>query len=68
MSDPDQRLLTTIEAAAVAHVKPGTIRQWRYRQHLTPHSFDETGHPLYLELHVLEAERDTRRRGRITRR
>jgi excisionase family DNA binding protein len=60
--NPSARLLTTNEAAEVARVKPGTIRAWAHRGHLTPYTHRGT-HPLYLELHVLQAERDTRSRA-----
>lgn len=56
-------LLTTTEAAAVAHRTPATIRSWKHRGYLKPFTH-HNGQPLYLEMDVLEVERDTRRRDK----
>lgn len=64
----NDRLLTTTEAAQAAHRRPGTIRQWVRRGYLKPFTTDTHGRPLYLELDVLLAERDTRNRDTRARR
>lgn len=62
--DPQQRLLTTAEAAAAAHVESFRIRDWARRLLITPADHDPQGHPLYRELDILRVEADTRRAAR----
>lgn len=68
MRDPDEIPIwaddvTTAEAAAMAGVKPGVVRMWANRQHLTAASRDDQGRPLYRALDVAKAEAVTRRRA-----
>lgn len=67
--DPANRLLTTGEAAAVAHVPEATIRDWARttRPLLEAADRDADGHPLYRELDVLTVEARTRRTARAQR-
>ncbi|WP_376738573.1 MerR family transcriptional regulator [Streptomyces noursei] len=60
--NPRHRLLTTKEAAAVAHVTPACIRQWVKRGYLTPTASYRRGKKvhLFLESHILKVERDRR--------
>ncbi|MEU5431592.1 MerR family transcriptional regulator [Streptomyces olivoreticuli] len=58
---PCRRLLTTQEAAAVARVTPACIRQWTSRGYLVPTARQGRTN-LYLEDHVLRAERIRRNR------
>lgn len=62
--NPDS-LLYTDEAAAKAHVKPGTIRSWasRYPDILPKHP-DRRGRPRYKLRDVLKTEQRTRRADR----
>lgn len=61
--DPRRRLLTAREAADLCGVKPATIRDWVRRGEIaaTAHN-GRTGEHLYLEVHVLLAERRIRAR------
>lgn len=68
IDDPSQALLTGREAAAYAGVSPATVRGWVRHGHLARWTSDDVGRPLYLALHVLEAERATRRQRRGRRR
>lgn len=56
--------VTTAEAAALAGVRPVTIRTWRLRGHLAPASYDGKGRPRYRALDVAKAEAATRERAR----
>lgn len=58
--DPTARLLTTGEAALAAHVSESTIRTWADRELITAAAEG----PLYREIDVLVAERQTRRAPR----
>ncbi|WP_372472111.1 helix-turn-helix domain-containing protein [Streptomyces albireticuli] len=59
MSSPQDRLLTTVEAAEAAGVTPACIRQWARRGYIRP--IARIGkRNLYREDHVLRAERDRR--------
>ncbi|MCC2280938.1 helix-turn-helix domain-containing protein [Streptomyces sp. ET3-23] len=60
-ASPCRRLLTTQEAAAVAQVTPACIRQWTSRGYLVPAARQGRAN-LYLEDHVLRAERIRRNR------
>lgn len=60
--NPDERLLTTREAAEAACRSVVTIRQWAHRQLITAYARDTRGRPLYLEQDVLLTERATRQR------
>ena len=64
--DPATQLLTTAQAAAVAHVDEVRIRGWAHRKQLLPVNEDED-HPLYLRIDVLRVEAKTRRRPRAER-
>lgn len=55
--------LTTGEAARLAGVKPGTIRQWRRRGYLAPQGLDEHGWPLHTPEAVRAAEALVRANG-----
>lgn len=61
--DPEQRLLTTAEAAKAAHVDEARIRDWDRRGLITPAAHAD-GRPVYRELDVLRAEAATRRTAR----
>lgn len=64
MNDPDDpanRLLTTAEAAAAAHVHHTRIRAWAHRGLIQPAARDNDGRPLYRELDILTTEANTRR-------
>jgi len=67
--DPANRLLTTSEAAAVAHVSEAAIRDWARtaRPLLEAAEHDADGRPLYRELDVLTVEARTRRTARTQR-
>lgn len=59
-------LLTTVEAAKLCRVKPGTVRQWVNRGHLD-YARDDDGEPLtrdgvrvFRQLDVARAEHATR--------
>lgn len=52
--------LTTAQAAALAGVKPATIRQWIHRGHLVPTARDERGRPRFRGVDVARAEAATR--------
>jgi phage baseplate assembly protein gpV len=62
LSQGDGALLTYAEAAAVAHVEPGTVRQWVSRGALPVVVLD--GRRLVPEAPLLECERARRRSGR----
>lgn len=47
LSTRDDGYITGAQAATLARVKPGTIRQWVARGHLTRVGLDERGHNLY---------------------
>jgi DNA-binding transcriptional MerR regulator len=55
--------LTTAEAARLAGVKPGTIRQWRKRGYLAAQGLDEHGWPLHTPEAVRAAEQLVRANG-----
>ena len=55
ITSPDM-LLTTAEAAEVAGVKIGRIRQWNNRGHLERAGLDERGWPLYRALDVAKVK------------
>jgi DNA-binding transcriptional MerR regulator len=55
--------LTTAEAARLAGVAPGTIRQWRWRGRLAPQGLDERGRPLHTAEAVRAAEHLVRANG-----
>jgi transposase-like protein len=55
--------LTTSEAARLAGVKPGTIRQWRKRGWLAPQGLDEHGWPVHTPEAVRAAEQRVRANG-----
>ncbi|MEU3756654.1 MerR family transcriptional regulator [Streptomyces olivoreticuli] len=58
---PQLRLLTGAEAAELAGVTPGCIRQWVKRGHLQPAARNSRSRAwLYREDHVLVAERERR--------
>lgn len=68
--EPDE-LLSTAEAAKLANVGQGTIRQWRKRgyidrhgqhRHLEPKGRDHRGWPLFLAADILEITAATRRK------
>jgi hypothetical protein len=61
--DPAQKLLTTSQAAAAAHVSESTIRTWADRGKLTPVPISGPS-PHYWEIDVLAVEASTRRRRR----
>ncbi|HEY8973695.1 MAG TPA: MerR family transcriptional regulator [Burkholderiaceae bacterium] len=61
--DPEQRLLTTAEAAAAAHVDEARIRDWARRGLIKPVA-TPNGQPVYRELDVLAVEAATRRAAR----
>jgi DNA-binding transcriptional MerR regulator len=57
------RLLTAREAADLCGVQPATIRDWVRREEITPTARNgRTGENLFLEVHVLLAERRIRAR------
>lgn len=58
----DGALLTYAEAAAIAHVRPSTVRDWKSRGHLPSVVVD--GVTLVPERQLLECERDRRRSGK----
>ncbi len=64
---PEKSLLTTTEAALLAGRKPGTVRSWAARGHLTAKGADAAGRPLYAAEDVWDVERDTRHRDRTGR-
>lgn len=53
-------LIDTQEAARLCHVRPGTIRQWRYRRLLPVAGRGPNNRPLHRVGDVLEVERATR--------
>jgi len=55
ITSPDM-LLTTAQAAEVAGVKIGRIRQWNNRGHLERAGLDERGWPLYRALDVAKCK------------
>jgi DNA-binding transcriptional MerR regulator len=55
--------LTTAEAASLAGVKPGTIRQWRNRGWLAAQGLDERGYPVHSREAVRAAEKRVRENG-----
>jgi hypothetical protein len=55
--------LTTAEAAALAGVRPVTIRQWRNRGWLATQGLDERGYPLHTREAVRAAEKRVRENG-----
>lgn len=57
-------LITTDQAAALAKVKPGTIRQWVARGKLPKAGLDEQGRSLFEPRAVALAEVATRERAR----
>lgn len=64
--DPHKRLLKPDEAATLVGRKQATIRDWVGKGWLTPYAVGRNGVHLFLEAHVLTAERTARhgRRGR----
>ena len=56
-------LLTTAEAAALAGVKPGTIRRWRSIGYLEAQGLDERGWPMHSAEAVRMAEAWARESG-----
>lgn len=60
--DPHKRLLYADEAATLVGKAPATIRDWVRKQLLTPYAVGRNGAHLFLEAHVLIAERDARQR------
>lgn len=61
--DPEG-LVTTAQAAELADVKPGTIRQWVKRGHLEKAGLDERGYPMYRVADVARVEFATHERAR----
>ena len=55
--------VTTAQAAEIARVGEGTIRQWKLRGHLEPAGLDERGRPLYDPDAVIRAEKRVRDNG-----
>lgn len=62
ITSPDM-LLTTAQAAEVAGVKPGRVRQWNLRGHLERAGLDERGWPLYRALDVAKCQHRFAGRG-----
>jgi predicted site-specific integrase-resolvase len=63
--NPRRRLINGREAAALCAVRPATVRDWVRRGELRSVATDNRdGSALYLEAHVLIAERNIRRRRR----
>ena len=56
-------LMSTVESAAFAGVKPVTIRQWRRRGWLAPQGLDERGYPMHSREAVRTAEQLVRENG-----
>lgn len=52
---PDDELLSTVEAAQIADVKPALIRKWDQRGRLVPAQHDDFGRPWYAKIEVLKA-------------
>jgi len=59
---PVEQLLGTVQAAALARRKPGTIRQWANRGHLVERRRDARGWPLYAVQDIYAAEKAARDR------
>ena len=56
-------LLTTTESAALAGVRPVTVRRWRMLGYLAPQGLDERGYPLHSPEAVRAAEMRVRENG-----
>jgi len=63
LDDPEQVVLTTQEAARVAHVGDAIVRDWARRKLIRPVDPDSTPRR-YREIDVLTVERATRRAPR----
>ncbi|MFE5868799.1 MerR family transcriptional regulator [Streptomyces roseifaciens] len=64
--DLQTTLWTTAEAAEAAGVKPGVIRAWAHRGHLTRANSPRCRIPQYRAIDVVKAEQATRQRARRT--
>lgn len=62
--DLHEDLISVSEAATLAGVDSGTVRQWKRRGHLEPSGADEFGRPLFTGIAVLRAEAKTRKAAR----
>jgi DNA-binding transcriptional MerR regulator len=55
--------MTPAEAAALCHVTPAAVWQWKRRGLIQPDGLDERGRPLYRQMTIARAEAKTRARA-----